>query len=114
MTEEIAKKITDLSGTYSGYDIFSDWIKSLAISISNSTDLVESEIWKQREAQYMDIVRKHGEKMMHNFCELSGMLIAALDARDVCTLMRMDGSRPVKGWQPSAEELIAETWELTK
>lgn len=79
VTEDIAKKITDLSGTYSGYDIFSDWIKSLSISISNSTDLVESEIWKQREAQYMDIVRKHGEKMMHNFCELSGMLIAALD-----------------------------------
>ena len=52
--------------------------------------------------------------MMHNFCELSGMLIAALDARDVCTLMRTDGSRPVKGWQPTAEELIAETWELTE
>ena len=37
-----------------------------------------------------------------------------VEARDVCTLMRMDGSRPVKGWEPTAEQLMAETWELTE
>lgn len=27
-------------------------------------------------------------------------------------LMRLDGSHPVKGWQPTARELISESWEV--
>lgn len=37
-----------------------------------------------------------------------------MKVRGVCTLMKLDGSHPVKRWQPTAEELIAETWELTE
>ena len=46
MIDEIVKKITEISGTYSGYEIFSDWIKALALSISNSTDIVHGKIWQ--------------------------------------------------------------------
>ena len=117
MTEEIAKKITDPFGTYSGYDIFSDWIKSLSISISNSTDLVESEIWKQREVKRVNIYeaakRALAEGKYIKDPEFRNLKIK-VEARDVCTLMRMDGSRPVKGWEPTAEQLMAETWELTE
>lgn len=29
---------------------------------------------------------------------------------DVGTIMGLDGSHPVKGWQPTARELISESW----
>ena len=31
---------------------------------------------------------------------------------DTGILMRLDGSHPVKGWQPTARELISESWEV--
>lgn len=31
---------------------------------------------------------------------------------DVGTIMGLDGSHPVKGWQPTARELISESWEV--
>lgn len=79
MIEKIAQKIESMSGTYAGYDIFSDWVKALAISISNSTDMIHGKIWQEREDQYMDIARKYGSKTMGEFSELSEMLIEALD-----------------------------------
>ena len=79
MIEKIAKKIESMSGTYAGYDIFSDWVKALAISISNSTDMIRGKTWQAREDQYMDIARKHGRETMEGFSELSEMLIEALE-----------------------------------
>lgn len=76
---EIVNKINSLSGTYSGYDIFSDWVKSLALSISNSTDLIHGEVWNRREEEYLSIVRKHGSETMQGFVKLSGMLTMALE-----------------------------------
>lgn len=76
---EIVNEINSLSGTYSGYDIFSDWVKSLALSISNSTDLIHGEVWNHREEEYLSIVRKHGPETMQGFVELSGMLTMALE-----------------------------------
>lgn len=94
MIQEIAKKITELSGTYSGYDIFSDWIKALALSLSNSTDVIHDTIWRNRENQYMEIVKKHGQKTMEGFVELGQMLIEALDKeiRDVLGAVFMAGN----------------------
>lgn len=79
VVEEIARKITELSGTYSGYEIFSDWIKAFALSISNSTDMIHGKLWKEREKQYMNIVQKYGEEKIREFCQLNGMLVDALD-----------------------------------
>lgn len=79
MINEIAQKITSLSGTYSGYEIFSDWIQAFALSISNSTDMIHGKIWKEREKQYMNIVQKHGKERMYDFCRLNEMLVDALD-----------------------------------
>lgn len=79
MVKEIVKKIQSMSGTYSGYEIFTDWIKALALAISNSSDLFQGSIWQKREEQYMDIVRKHGKESINGFCELSGMLVESLE-----------------------------------
>lgn len=94
MIEKIAKKIESMSGAYAGYDIFSDWVKALAISISNSTDMIRGKTWQAREDQYMDIARKHGRETMEGFSELSEMLIEALDQemRDVLGAVFMAGN----------------------
>ena len=94
MVEEIAKKITEMSGRYSGYEIFSDWIKALALSISNSTDTIKSKLWEERERQYMEIAKKHGKEGMEKFSELSYMLTIALDIKneDVLGKVFMQGT----------------------
>lgn len=79
IANDIAKKINSLSGTYSGYDIFADWTKALALSISNCTDLFHGRVWQDREEQYLAIAQKHGEKTMDGFVELTVMLTIALD-----------------------------------
>lgn len=42
MVQKIIKRIENISGEYSGYEIFSDWIKASAIGISNSVDLIRN------------------------------------------------------------------------
>lgn len=79
MINRIIKEIENMSGNYSGYEIFSDWIKATAISISNITDLEHGEVWKKREAQYMEIANKHGAKCMKKFADMIGMLSIALE-----------------------------------
>ena len=79
MVQEIIKKIEYLSGNYSEYDIFSDWIKACAIGISNTTDIVHGEIWKMREEQYLEIVKKHGKEVMLAFGDMTGMLALELE-----------------------------------
>ncbi len=85
MIRKIAKELQEISGSYSTYDIFSDWVESCALMISNSTDLSHGEIWEKREEQYMRILRKHGKETMGRFCGLTVMLVEALeeDMQDV-------------------------------
>lgn len=81
---EIVKEITRMSGNYSGYELFSDWVKALALSISNTTDMIHGKTWKNREQQYMDIVKKHGETLK-SFVKLTSLLMLALETspRDI-------------------------------
>ena len=92
MIKKIAKEIELLSGKYSGYEIFSDWIKAMALSISNSTDIMHGKIWKDRESAYMEIVKKHGSETINQFCNLAGMLVMAMeeDMQDVLGAVYMD------------------------
>lgn len=78
MIQEIIKSIEGLSGQYSGYEIFSDWIKSTAIAISNSCNVFQDEIYKKREREYIELAKKHGENM-NVFAEMTGMLAIALE-----------------------------------
>ena len=40
--KEIVKILNSMSGRYSGYEIFSDWIRCLALSIEQSTHLIRN------------------------------------------------------------------------
>lgn len=76
--KEIAKKLNSMAGRYSGYEIFCDWITTMAISISNSSDVLHGPVWQQRERTYMDIVHKHGE-VITEFADLTGMLVMTIE-----------------------------------
>ena len=78
MINEIIKSIESLSGQYSGYEIFSDWIKSTAIAISNSCNIFQDDIYKKREREYIELAKKHRENM-NTFAEMAGMLAIALE-----------------------------------
>lgn len=82
---EIPDMIHKLSGTYSEYEIFSDWVKAYALSISNTTDIRQGKIWEDRERQYMELVKKHGAATMLEFSTMNAMLVEELekDMRDV-------------------------------
>ena len=44
--EEIVKIITSMSGKYAPSLIFEDFVKMVAISLSNSTDIIHTKVWK--------------------------------------------------------------------
>ncbi len=78
MINEIVEKIENLSGQYSGYEIFSDWIKATALCIENQTGNYNQEIYRKREDQYIEIAKKHLGKM-RDFAEMTGMLAISLE-----------------------------------
>lgn len=82
---EIPDVIHKLSGTYSEYEIFSDWVKSYAISISNATDIFRENDWENREQQYIEIAKKHGRETMLEFSKMNVMLAEEMEKnmRDV-------------------------------
>lgn len=79
MIKRIVKEIERMSGRYSGYEVFSDWVQASAIAISNYTDMFHDPVWKKREEEYMNIAEKHGRESMKKFSEMVGMLLIALE-----------------------------------
>ena len=74
--KEIIKKINKLSGRYSVYEIFADWVKMFAISISNSVDVLNFE---SREKEYMDIAKKYNSGELKIISDMCGMLVIAME-----------------------------------
>ena len=57
--QEIVNLIVGMSGKYSAQEVFRDWVRCSAIAISNSLCLFQDEIWKEREQQYIDTMKKY-------------------------------------------------------
>lgn len=68
--KEIIKMINSMSGSYSPYNIFSDWIEMCALSIQNTICMVHNKCWKDREQTYMDIARRYNHKELENFAQM--------------------------------------------
>lgn len=75
---EIVKIITSMSGCYSSYDVFSDWIKCTALAVANSTTLFTGKLWQDREKVYMDTIGKYSRDEAQRFPELLALLKLAL------------------------------------
>lgn len=82
-TKEIAKKISDLSGSRNPREVFSDWVTCMAISIANMGGCQDA-IWKLREDTYMSLM-KHYKDNGKELGDLMGQIILELekDPRDV-------------------------------
>lgn len=84
-TKAIIDTIIEMSGKYSPYEIFSDWIKCSSLAISNQTDLFRGEVWQQRERDYMTTMKRYSEEEQQGMSDLFELLALALtqDITDV-------------------------------
>ena len=90
---DIIKIIDEISRGYTRYEIFSDWVKSCALAMSNACTFIRDDVWTSREKEYMAIANKHGEKTMHRFCEMLGILTMIFEDEmsDVLGQIYMEG-----------------------
>ena len=79
--KEIVGLIEKMSGKYSPYMIFSDWIKMASISIQNVCCLFHDSIWQQREQMYLDTVSRYTEDEQLIFCRMNALLVEAFEER---------------------------------
>lgn len=76
---EIVKIIQSMTGKYSAYTIFSDWVEMSAIAIQNNSVIIHDEVWKKREKQYMDTAKKYNSKELENMSKMFSLLVEALE-----------------------------------
>jgi type I restriction-modification system DNA methylase subunit len=79
-TDEIVKMINKMSGKYSAYEIFTDWVTCCAISIDNGCKIFHDDIWKSRENQYLEIRRKYTEEEWHQIVRMFSLLAESLES----------------------------------
>ncbi len=89
--KEIVRILTSGAGGWPPYDVFCDWVQMLALSISNTTDLIHGKLWEDREKDYLRLIEKYGERK-DDFVAMSGYLIQALedDMSDVLGAIYME------------------------
>lgn len=78
--KEIIKTIQRISGKYSAYEVFTDWIRCCSLAISNSYQLVHNSIWQEREQMYIDTMKKYTLDERRKMVEMFNMLSETLEA----------------------------------
>ena len=68
----IIDTITKLSGKYTPYQIFTDWIRMLAIAIQNSCQPIHDKLYKDREDQYITTAKKYSSEEIKMLCDMAG------------------------------------------
>ncbi len=76
---KIVKSITSMAGTFSEYEIFTDWVKAMALSIQNSCWIIHDKYWQEREKMYVAIAEKHGSEGIIKFSEMMAWLTEAYE-----------------------------------
>ena len=77
----IINKITELSGKYTPYQVFTDWITLTAISIQNSCEIVKDNLYKEREEIYITITKRYTSNELHTMADMTGALAIILEER---------------------------------
>jgi type I restriction-modification system DNA methylase subunit len=77
--QEIIKRIQSLSGRYSPYNIFSDWIECSALAIQNACTMPHTDLWEAREKEYLDIMNRYNQDERFALRELFFLLVDALE-----------------------------------
>lgn len=79
--KEIVKQINGMSGKYSPYDIFADWVEMMALSIQNACDFSENEVWEKREQRFKTIRKKYTDSEFSKMREMLVLLGGALSRK---------------------------------
>lgn len=74
--KEFEKLFRQMAGKYSGWDVWNDFLIMSALSISN---VVNSEKWEEREAEYRSRIGRYPKEMQDKFPELLSLLVSAMD-----------------------------------
>lgn len=77
--DNIVKTLKSMSGKYSTYDIFSDWIEVMALSLSNGCRLIHDEVWKSREDRYFQIYARYTKGEFERFSQCFAYLTLAFE-----------------------------------
>ena len=77
--QEIIKRIQNLSGRYSPYNVFSDWIECSALAIQNACTMPHTKLWEAREKEYLDIMNRYNQDERFALRELFFLLVDALE-----------------------------------
>lgn len=77
--KEIISTIESIAGKYSAYEVFTDWIRCMALGISNSLQMIHDKVWQEREQAYLDTMRKYTESERIQLCEMLAWLAETLD-----------------------------------
>ena len=84
--QEIIKRIQELSGRYSPYNIFSDWIECSALAIQNACTMPHTDLWEAREKEYLDVMNRYNEKERFAIRGLFFLLVDALGLSEAGTI----------------------------
>lgn len=77
--KDIINCIESMSGKYSSYEVFTDWIRCCALATSNSVHMLHNKIWQDREQAYMDTIRKYNADEAERFPEMLAMLAETME-----------------------------------
>lgn len=77
---EMITLLKKISYRHSTWEVFSDWVEIMAITISNSCDKVH---YEEREKQYMDIIKKYNRDELDKFAKAFACLMEVLNKTGV-------------------------------
>lgn len=80
--KEIIERAQKISGKYSLYEVFCDWIKCSAIAILNAHTSPISKSWEEREKEYIDTMKKYEKEEGVVFSEMLVLLELELKVRE--------------------------------
>lgn len=82
---DLQKTILSMSGRYTAYEIFMDWIQCSAIAVQNSLCQIHDKLWQSREEDYRRIINKYSKEEREKFPVMLAWLVEELedDPRDV-------------------------------
>ena len=75
----IIKTIIQMSGKYSEFEVFTDWVRIMAYSIQNACCIWHDDEWNDREEMYKTVMGKYSEEEQTKLCEMYAWLVEAYD-----------------------------------
>ncbi len=80
--KEIIQRIQQISGQWSPYQVFTDWVECVALTIQNNCYAFckeKDELYQKREQRYCSIIKKYSAEEQSFIVEMTGLLTMAME-----------------------------------